>query len=259
MVPTASVGGAPRARPYANRSAIAMAIFSKSPAKQLADATAATAKLTERLRDAEIAVADLRKEAERLALLGAADDQLDTAEARTRAMVDRVTTLSSALTQSKATVADLERERDDAADRKAREKTSVEIEGLVRAISSDCSRLIAIAASLAGHTAQAAAIVPEAGGVLNLCQIIACQIPEANTLIGKLLRVHSQAVLDGRAAAAMPVRAAVEQQIFQLDHPPPVHAEPEKRLGPPIYASPPEFQVVDRGPAIQLKIATTRS
>jgi hypothetical protein len=236
---------------------IAMAIFSRSPAKQLDAATAARDKLAERLRDAEIAVADLLKEAERLALLGAADDQLDTAEARTRAMVDRVTTLSSALTQSKATVADLERRRDEAADRKTREATSVEIEGLVRAISSDCSRLIAIAASLAGHTAQAAAIVPEAGGVLNLCQIIACQIPEANTLIGKLLRVHSQAVLDGRAAAAMPVRAAVEQQIFQLDHPPPaVPPEPE-RLAEPIMST--AFTPFDRGPPVVLKIATTRS
>jgi chromosome segregation ATPase len=141
-----------------------MPIFSKSPAKALADATAARDKLAERLRDAEIAVTDLRKESERLAILGAADDQLDTAEARTRAMVDRVTTLSSALAQSKATVADLERERDEAADKKQREATSAEVEQLARAITSDCARMVAVAASLAERTAQAAPAVPESGG-----------------------------------------------------------------------------------------------
>jgi hypothetical protein len=196
-----------------------MPIFSKSPAKVLADAKAARDKLAERLRDAEIAVADLRQEAERLALDGATDEALSAAEARTREKVDRVTTLQAALTQSKTAVADLERERDEAADRKQREAISAETEALARAISSDCSRLIAIAASLHDHTSRAFVVVPESAGVAHLCQIIASQIPEASTLIGQLLRAHGQAVLDGRAAATLK-----EPEAFAA--PPPTPARP---------------------------------
>jgi hypothetical protein len=145
----------------------AMALFAKSPSKRLDEAVASTAKLAERLRDAEIAVIDLRKESERLAILNASDDQLDVAEARTRAMVDRVTTLQSALTQSKAAVADLERERDEAADRKQREETSVAVEALARRMHEGCAKLVADAEALAGWTEKAAMVVGEANGVLH--------------------------------------------------------------------------------------------
>jgi hypothetical protein len=229
-----------------------MALFRASPEKQIVTATAARDKLAERLRDAEIAVADLRQEAERLALDGADDSVLSAAEARTRETVDRVMTLQAALTQSKTAIANLERERDEQADRKTREATSVEIEGIARAISSDCSRLIAVAASLHDHTGRASAVVAESGGLLNLTQVVAIQVPEAATLIGKLLRVHAQAVLDGRAAATLPKQAAIEQQVFHLDHPPPVHAEPERHAEPVLHSA---FEKPTIGEARVLKIA----
>jgi hypothetical protein len=181
-----------------------MAVFSKSPAKQLADAQAARDRLTEQLRDAEIAVNDLRKEAARLAVLGATEEALSAAEARTREKVDRVTTLQSALTQSKATVADLERERDQAADAALRDKTSTETEALARRMHEGCAKLVADAAALADWSTRSAAVVPESGGLVHLCAVIGNEIPAASDLIAKLLRVHAQAVLDGRAAASLP-------------------------------------------------------
>ena len=187
-----------------NRSAHAMAIFSKSPAKQLADATAATAKLAQRLADAEIAVADNRKAAEELALAGADDAKLDEAEAKTRASVDRVATLKTALAQAEVAVADLERERAEQADKRQREETSVETEALARRVTEGCAKLVADAAALSDWTARAAAVVPEAGGVLNFCQIISREIPQASDLIAKLLSVHAASVIAGHAASSLP-------------------------------------------------------
>lgn len=181
----------------------AMPIFSKSPAKQLADTINARDKLAERLRDAEIAVTDLRQEAERLALLGADDAQLSAAEARTREKADRVMTLQAALAQSKAAVADLERARDEAADKKQRQETSTECEALARRMSEGCAKLVADAAALSDWTARAVPVVWEANGLLGFCDIIAKEIPAASELIAKLLRIHGQNVLAGSAPAAM--------------------------------------------------------
>jgi hypothetical protein len=182
-----------------------MAIFSKYPAKQLADAKAARDKLAERLRDAEIAVTDLRQEAERLALDGATDEALSAAEARTREKLERVATLRPSLAKGETIVADLERERDEAADKALREKTSTETEALARRMTEGCAKLVADAAALADWATRAAAVVPEAGGVLNFCNVVGNEIPAASDLIAKLLRVHAQNVLDGRAPSVMPV------------------------------------------------------
>lgn len=129
-----------------------------------------------------------------------------------RAMVDRVATLQLALTQSKATVANLEREIAEQADKKQRQETSVEIEQLARSVSSSCARLVADAATLADHALRAQAAVPEAGGIAHFCSIIGTQIPEASTLIARLLRQHGESVLAGSAAAILkpPAEAFVE-------------------------------------------------
>jgi hypothetical protein len=181
-----------------------MGLFKMSQEKQIVAAISARDKITARLADAERAVTDHRQVAEALALDGASDDALDAAEAKTRASVDRAATLRAALAQSVIVVANLERERDEAADRKQREATSSEVEQLARRMTDACARLVADAAALADWTARAAAVVPEAGGVLNFCVIVGNEIPAASSMISRLLRVHAQAVLDGRAAAVMP-------------------------------------------------------
>src|SRR5258708_9639900 len=144
-----------------------MGLFKMSQEKQIVAAISARDKITARLADAERAVTDHRQAAEALALDGASDDALDAAEAKTRASVDRAATLRAALAQSVIVVANLERERDEAADRKQREATSAETEQLARRMTDACARLVADAAALADWTARAAAVVPEAGGVLN--------------------------------------------------------------------------------------------
>ena len=238
-----------------------MGLFKMSLEKQITAAKAARDKLIARLADAEVAITERRTAAEQLALDGATDDELTLCEDKLRAAQDRRVTLKAALIKGEAEVSRLEMERDQAADRKQREATSIEVEQLARAISSDYARLVAAAATATDHTARASAVVPESGGALNLFQIIATQLPDAATLIGRLLRAHGEAVRDGRAAAAMPVQVAVEQQVFNLDHPPPVHAEPEKRLGPPIMASvpPTQFERVDRGTGFTLPIPTLKA
>ena len=67
-----------------------------------------------------------------------------------------------------------------------------------------CAKLVADAAALADWTARAAAVVPGAGGVLNFCQIISREIPQASELIAKLLRVHAASVIAGHAASSLP-------------------------------------------------------
>ena len=112
--------------------------------------------------------------------------------------------MRAALAQAEVAVGDLERERDEAADRKAREATSVEVEALARRMHEGWAKLVADAAALADWTARAAAVVPGAGGVLNFCQIISREIPQASELIAKLLRVHAASVIAGHAASSLP-------------------------------------------------------
>jgi hypothetical protein len=181
-----------------------MALFKASPERQIVTATAARDKLAERLAAAERAVTDHRKAAEALALEGAPDEKLDATEAQMRASIDRAATLKAALAQSVIVVANLEKERDEAADRALREKTSVEVEALARRMHEGCGKLVADAKTLAEWATRSAAVVPESGGLVHLCAVIGNEIPAASDLIAKLLRVHAQAVLDGRAAPSLP-------------------------------------------------------
>lgn len=183
-----------------------------SLAKQLLNATAARDKLVERLAAAERAVTDHRQAAEALALDGAPDEKLDATEAQMRASIDRAATLKAALAQSVIVVANLEKERDEQADKKQRQETSAEVEALARRVHEGCAKLVADAKVLNDWTARAVPIVPEAGGILNFCQIISREIPQASDLIAKLLRQHGATVLAGAASPLLkpPPEAFVE-------------------------------------------------
>jgi chromosome segregation ATPase len=120
-----------------------MALFAKpkrgiDPVEQaeraLADARATHAKLADRLSAAETTVAERRAVGERLALGSARDDELDTAEAETRAAEDRVKTLSAALAQLDAQVAEGERALADARENRDRQIVAKHLEGMAKAI-----------------------------------------------------------------------------------------------------------------------------
>jgi hypothetical protein len=177
--------------------------FKSTPEKQLITATGARDKLIARLADAEIAVFDLRAAAEQLAIDGATDNELDTAEAKTRSLADRTATLRAALTQSEMQVSNLERERDELADRKQRDETAAEAELLAREVIAAAAAFDVAAAALATVTTRAIPTVYEASGLNNLAAICRTEVPAASDLIAKLLRVHAASVLAGTAPAKM--------------------------------------------------------
>src|SRR5258708_16739574 len=175
-----------------------MALFKASPEKQLTTAITARDKLCTRLTDTEAAVIDLRSAAERLALDGASDEMLSTAEGKTRAMLDRAETLRAALAQATAHVARIEHEQAQADDAAHREETAAKVELLAREVIEAANAVAAAGAALAECATKAVVAAPEAGGVHAFA--LACrEIPAAGELIAKLLRVHSAAGLAGTA------------------------------------------------------------
>ena len=91
--------------------------FKSDPDKKLArDLDAARASrdgLVSRLKTADLATAERRTAAQRLARDGADDTMLDAAEAELRRAQDRITTLTAALGETEQQVAALERARED--------------------------------------------------------------------------------------------------------------------------------------------------
>ena len=182
-----------------------MALFPLSLEKKLSNAKTARDGLIARLALAEIAVADFRTAAEQLAIAGATDNALDTAEAKTRASVDRTATLRAALAQSEIQVSNLERERDALADRKQRDETAAAAELLAREIIAATKALDVAAAALVDCTSRAIPTVFEATGLHNLAKICCTEAPAAADHIAKLLRVHAAGVLRGEGPATMRV------------------------------------------------------
>jgi hypothetical protein len=177
--------------------------FKSTPEKQLSTATGARDRLSARLADAENAFAALKAGTEQLAIDGATDNALDTAEAKTRALADRTATLRAALAQSEIQVSNLERERDELADRKQRDETAAEAELLAREVIAAAAAFDVAAGALATVTTRAIPTVYEASGLNNLAAICRTEVPAASDLIAKLLRVHAASVLAGTAPAKM--------------------------------------------------------
>src|SRR5258707_13161961 len=102
-------------RMIATREDIAMAFFKRelSPVERfesaLKDKQAARQKLADRLSIAEKVLAEKRAAAERLAVAGAANAQLDRADANMRAVEDRARTLRAALAECDEQIVSTER------------------------------------------------------------------------------------------------------------------------------------------------------
>ena len=182
-------------------------LFRTSPEKQLAhDIDAATQnrdKLAAKLFDSEHAIVQHTTTARKLAVEGD-DAGLDRAESALRAAQDRRSTLQAAIADVERQLAALEQTKVDNADRKQRDETAAATELLAREVIDAAAAFDAAAAVLAGCTARAAPIVPEATGVQNFALITRVEIPAASGMIAALLRGHAAAVLDGTAPAALP-------------------------------------------------------
>ena len=119
----------------------AMAFFRKqalSPVERyesvLKEKQAARESLAERLNTAEAMLGERRDAAERLALAGAPDAQLDRAETHMRAAEDRAKTLRTAMAQLDEQILAIERELGDAKAQRDRDMMADEVEKMVAAI-----------------------------------------------------------------------------------------------------------------------------
>ena len=146
-----------------------MAFFSRraiSPVERfesaLKDKQAARENLATRLNAAEAALAERCDAAERLAIAGAADAQLDRAETNMRTAEDRAKTLRAALTQLDEQIVMTERELADTKAQRDRDMMADEVEKMVAAIERAAPGFDAGATALVAAVTQSAASMLEA-------------------------------------------------------------------------------------------------
>jgi hypothetical protein len=170
-----------------------MALFSKS--SPLIAASAARDKLRNRLNEAQTAILAATAKASALALDNADDAALDAAEMLVRSRVDRVKTLTAALGESDEHVLALQREEDEAADQKQRSATAVDCHKLIEDLAKEGDVIAASASRLSGIAARIVPIAMEANGLKTFADVAIQQIPDAVTLLSRLVREHAAAVL----------------------------------------------------------------
>jgi len=130
--------------------------------RALREKQAARQKLADRLSLAETALGEKRDEAERLAVAGAANAKLASAEARMRTFEDRAKTLRAALVEFDEQVVATERALADAKAQRERDRAADEIEALAAAIEQAAPGFGAGAAALVEAVTKSMASVPEA-------------------------------------------------------------------------------------------------
>ncbi|MGY4364364.1 thioesterase domain-containing protein [Bradyrhizobium sp. LB1.3] len=184
-----------------------MAIFKSNPEKTIQrDIDAATAnrdRLSANLAECDQAIARHATAAKESALSGD-DAALDAAEASLRLAQDRATTLKTALTEMNQRLADLERAKEDAADKKLRAETAADIDRLIGRLTEVGTEFDNAASRLSEHTARAVPLVYDALGVDKFMAICRAEVPAALELVAKLLRAHADAVIAGTAPASLP-------------------------------------------------------
>src|SRR6266480_400118 len=150
------------------REDIAMAFFKRelSPVKRfknaLRDKQVARQKLADRSSIAETVLGEKRVAAERLAITGATNAQLDRAEANMRAVEDRAKALRAALAEFDEQILSTERALADAKAQRDRELVADKIEAMAAAIEQAAPGFLAGAAALVEAVTKSAVSVPEA-------------------------------------------------------------------------------------------------
>src|ERR1700716_4342767 len=232
------------------REDVAMAFFKRelSPVQRferaLKDKQAARHKLADRWSIAETELGEKRAAAQRLAVAGAANAQLDRAEAKMRAVEDRAKTLRAALAEFDEQIASTERALAEAKAQRDRDMVADQIEAMAAAIERAVPGFGAGAAALVEAVTKGAASVPEATRFSTSVDAVRREVLSAADLICWELR--SAAVRTRAGNANITHRAAPEPE-----QPPP--AEIERQL---IYTLSPlrwrEGSEVRRVPAFAL-------
>ena len=202
-----------------------MAFFSKpelTPIERfksaLKDKHVAREKLTDRLRAAEMALEEKRAAATRLAMAGAADAQLDWAEADMRTAEDRTKTLRTALAQLDEQVATTERELADAKTQRDRDIVADELERMATAIEKAAPNYDAAVVALVEIITKGEVSIPETTRFATNLDAVRREVLSAADFICSELRSTATRTRAGNANFS--VRANPE-----LERPPPREIE----------------------------------
>jgi len=184
----------------------------------LKDKQAARQKLADRLSNAETVLGEKRAAAERLAVAGAANAQLDRAEANMRAVEERAKTLRATLVEFDEQIASTERALVDAKAQRDRDIVADEIEAMAAAIEQAAPGFGAAAAALVDAVTKSPASMPEAIRFSTNVDAVRREVLSAADLICWELR--SAAVRTRAGNANIALRAAPEPE-----QPPPPEIE----------------------------------
>jgi hypothetical protein len=160
---------------------------------------AARLKLAEGLSIAETVLGEKRVAAERLAMAGATNAQLERAEANMRAVQDRAKALRAALAEFDEQVVSTERALADAKARRARELLADEIEAMAAAIEQAAPGFSAGTAALIDAITKSTASVPEATRFSTSVDAVRREVLSATELVCWELRTIAVRTRAGNA------------------------------------------------------------
>src|SRR5712675_709697 len=192
------------------REDIAMAFFKRelSPVERfesaLKDKQAARHKLADRLSIAETVLGEKRVEAERLAVAGATNAQLDRAEANMRAVEDRARTLRAALAEFDEQIVSTQCALADAKAQHDRELVADEIEAMAAAIEQAAPGFLGGAAALVEAVTKSPVSVPEATRFSTSVDAMRREVLSAADLICWELRTLAVRTRAGNANVVSP-------------------------------------------------------
>jgi hypothetical protein len=193
----------------------------------LKDRQAARQKLANRLSTAEAVLQEKRAAAERLAVAGASNAQLDRAEANMRAVENRAKTLRTALVELDEQVVSTERALNDARAQRDRDAEADAIEAMAMAIEQAVPGFQASAAVLVAAVTKSPASVPEATRFSSSVDEVSREVLAAAELICWELRSAAVRTRAGNAnmafralpAPAQPPIPEIERQLIYTLNP----------------------------------------
>jgi hypothetical protein len=192
------------------REDIAMAFFKRElgPVERfesaLKEKQAARQKLVDRLNIAETLLGERRAAAEQLAVSGAANAQLDRADASMRAVEERAKTLRAALVEFDEQIASTERALADAKWQRDRELVATQIEAMATAIAQAAPGFNAAAAALVKAVTKSVASIPGATSFSTSVDAMRREVLSATDLICWELRTAAVSTRAGNANTVFP-------------------------------------------------------
>jgi hypothetical protein len=169
----------------------------------LKDKQSAREKLADRLSAAEAALVEKRAAAQRLAMAGAADAELDRAEAATRAAEHRAITLRAALSQLDEQIGEIERELADAKTQRDRDMVADELDSMASAIATAAPGYDAASVTLIEAITKSSASMLEASRFAAGLDVMRRDVGAASALICAELRNAATRTRSGQAKIAL--------------------------------------------------------